>query len=347
MVILYAVHGIVSAIKQSFETSSIKSNRREELGILRWLTPIDYGSQQSDFLGRRQAGTGQWLLDSAKYRKWLDFDQQVLFCPGIPGAGKTILTSIVVDNLFTRFQNNPTVAIAYLYCDFRRNYEQTIGDFLMCLLRQLAQNQSSMPVSVQNLYDRHSKNHTRPSFEDVSGALYSVAAMYSKVFIIVDALDECQVFEGSRSRLLSEIFTFQQKCNVTILATSRFIPEIIEKFKGYTWLEIRAHDEDVRAYLEGRISRSSRKLLRTLPESIKTKIIKAVDGMYVFALSESIRRLTFAQVSIGTILFRLNTNKDNKVRGRESFGEPFRRAQYIQIRVSRHYRPDQQPGHRL
>ena len=319
----------------------------EDFSILRWLTPIDYGSQQSDFLGRRQAGTGQWLLDSAEYQKWLDTDQQVLFCPGIPGAGKTILTSIVVDNLSTMFQNNPTIGIAYLYCDFRRSYEQTIGDFLMCLLRQLAQNQSSMPVSVQDLYDRHNKNQRRPSFEDVSRALYSVAAMYSKVFIIVDALDECQVSEGSRSRLLSEIFTFQQKCRVNILATSRFIPEITEKFKGYTWLEIRAHDEDVRAYLEGRILRSGRNFLRNLPESIKTKIIKAVDGMYVFAFSELTPRLTFAQVSIGTILFRLNTNKDNKVRGRESLGEPFRRAQYIQTHVSRHYGPDQQPSHRL
>ena len=286
MVILYLVHGIVSAIEQNFETTRFKSDRKEDLDILRWLTPFDYGSQQSDFLGRRQAGTGQWLLDSVEYRKWLDIDQQVLFCPGIPGAGKTILTSIVVDNLFTRFQNNPTIGIAYLYCDFRRNYEQTIGDFLMCILRQLAQNQSSIPVSVQDLYHRHNKNQTRPSFEDISRALCSVAAMYSKVFIVVDALDECQVSEGSRSRLLSEIFTFQQKCNVNILATSRFIPEIIGKFKGHTWLEIRAHDEDVRAYLEGRISRSGRKFLRSLPESIKTKIIKAVDGMYVFALSD-------------------------------------------------------------
>ena len=307
------VHRIVSAIKEGSETLMFKSNREKYRDILRWLTPIDYGSQQSDFLGRRQAGTGQWLLDSAEYRKWLDMNQEVLFCPGIPGAGKTILTSIVVDNLVTKFQNNITVGIAYIYCDFRRKHELTIGDLLMCLLRQLAQNQSSLPVSVQDLYDRHYKNQTRPSFEDVSNTLYSVAAMYSKVFIVVDALDECQVSEGSRSRLLSEIFTFQQKCNVNILATSRFIPEIIENFKGYTWLEIRAHDEDVRAYLEGRISRSGRKFLRTLPESIKTNIIKAVGGMYVFALSELIRRLKLSQVPIGTILFRLNTNKDNKV----------------------------------
>lgn len=208
-------------------------------------------------------------------------NQQVLFCPGIPGAGKTILTSIVVDNLVTRFQNNPTIGIAYIYCNFRRKDEQTIGHLLICLLRQLAQNQSSLPVSVKDLYERHNMNRTRPSFEDISKALHSVAAMYSRVFIIVDALDECQVSEGSRSLLLSEIFNLQQMCKVNIFATSRFIPEVIDNFKEYTRLDIRAHDEDVRNYLEGRISRSSRKFLRSLPEDIKTKIIKAVDGMYV------------------------------------------------------------------
>ena len=208
----------------------------------------------------------------------------MLFRPGIPGAGKTILTSIVVDNLVTRFQQNRTIGIAYIYCNFRRKDEQTINDLLKCLLKQLAQNQSSLPVSVQELYDRHNRNQTRPSFEDICRALYSVAAMYSRVFIIIDALDECQVSEGSRAMLLSEIFNLKQKCKVNIFATSRFVPEVTASFKEYTRLVIRAHDEDVRKYLEGRISRSSRNLLRTLPEDIKTNIIKAVDGMYVFRI---------------------------------------------------------------
>ena len=258
-----------------------KLDRKEDLEILRWLTPINYGSQQSDFFRRRQAGTGQWLLDSAEYQTWLKTSQQTLFCPGIPGAGKTILTSIVVDDLITRFQNNPTISIAYIYCNFRRKDEQKINDLLTSLLKQLAQNQSSLPRSVQDLYDRHKEKQTLPSFEETSGALHSVAAIPLQVFIIVDALDECQVSDGCRSGFLSEIFTLQQKCKVNIFATSRVVPDVTEKFKGHTSLEIRAHNEDVRNYLEGRIVRSDRKSLRTLDEKIKTKIVEAVDGMYV------------------------------------------------------------------
>src|SRR5436309_15173502 len=82
---------------------------KERESIIDWLAAIDYGQQQSDFLSRRQEGTGQWLLDSDEFQEWLTQKKQTLFCPGIPGAGKTILTSIVVDYLDKNFQNDSSV----------------------------------------------------------------------------------------------------------------------------------------------------------------------------------------------------------------------------------------------
>ncbi|RYP18976.1 hypothetical protein DL767_009724 [Monosporascus sp. MG133] len=105
--------------------------------ILDWLTPIDYGPQQSDFIARREDGTGQWLLHSDHLREWLGKSKQVLFCPGMPGAGKTILTSVVIKHLWDTFQNDPTIAIAYIYCNFRQQYEQKIGDLLSTRLGEL------------------------------------------------------------------------------------------------------------------------------------------------------------------------------------------------------------------
>ena len=110
-----------------------------------------------------------------------------------------------------------------------------------------------------------------------------MAAMYSRVFIVVDALDECQVFDGCRSRFLSEIFNLQVKCGVNVFATSRFIPGITERFNGSTSLEIRASGEDVRKYLEGHMSQlpSFVSCNVDLQEEIVNKIVQAVDGMYV------------------------------------------------------------------
>jgi hypothetical protein len=262
----------------------VKRMRREQEDyqrqvILDWITPIDYTPQQHDFITRRQEGTGQWLLDSAEFHAWLETDKQTLFCPGIPGAGKTILTAVTINDLTTRFQNDPSVGIAYLYCNFRRKDEQKAQDLLASLLKQLSQGRSSLLDSVQSLYDKHKGKRTRPSLDEISRTLQSVASIYSRVVIIVDALDECQVSDGCRMTFLTEIFSLQTKTGANLFTTSRSIPEIIERFRGNITFEIRAHNEDVRQYLDGRISQLGQKLLQTYREEIKTEITKAVDGM--------------------------------------------------------------------
>src|SRR5271154_6255999 len=184
---------------------------QERRVIIDWLTPIDHSTQQSDFISRQQEGTGQWLLDSKQFQDWLIKGKQTLFCPGIPGAGKTIITSIVVEHLNAKFQNDTSIGIAYLYCDFKRREEQKPADLLSSLLKQLVQEQSPVPESVKSLYQRHESKRTRPSFGEISKVLHSVVAEYSRMFIIIDALDECQVLNGGRRQFLSEIFSLQTK----------------------------------------------------------------------------------------------------------------------------------------
>ena len=174
---------------------------QEHKTILDWLTPIDFVSQQNDFIARRQEGTGIWLLDSTEYQSWRETKEQTLFCPGIPGAGKTIITSIVVEELTTRFRNNKSVGITYIYCNFRRQDEQKIYDLLASLLKQLAESQPSLPSTVKELYNRHKTKRTRPSLEEISRSLQAVTTLYSRVFIIVDALDEMPNFRWLSTKI--------------------------------------------------------------------------------------------------------------------------------------------------
>ena len=73
-----------------------RQHDQEHETILEWLTPLDYASQQSDIINRRQEGTELWLLTSEEFQKWVNQGKKTLFCPGIPGAGKTMMSSIVV-----------------------------------------------------------------------------------------------------------------------------------------------------------------------------------------------------------------------------------------------------------
>ena len=271
----------MSTIGANVATMRSDSDRKEDLEILNWITPVDYGPQHSDFHSIQQLGTGQWLLNSEQYQSWLKTRAQTLFCPGIPGAGKTILTSIVIDDLTTRHQNDPSIGIAYLYCNFRRRDEQKAENLLASLLKQLNQERPSLPDCVKALYNQHKDKRTRPSIDELSKALQSVSAIYSRVFIIIDALDECQTSGGCRSRLLSEIFSLQAKTEANFFATSRPSPYIEREFRECISLDILASGEDVCRYLDGHMSQLPEFVLKRadLQEEIKMKITEAVEGM--------------------------------------------------------------------
>ena len=256
-------------------------HNQEHSAVLHWLTGVDCGAQQSDCLAQRQEGTGQWLLETEHFNSWMESGEQTLFCPGIPGAGKTILASTIINHLQTTFQDRPEIAIAYIYFSYKRQEEQTLNSSLASLLRQLAETQSSLPKPVQRLYDLHCSKRTRPSVDELTQTLRSVIAMYTKVYIVVDALDECQSHNGCRSEFIFRLFTLQDQTGANLLATSRFITEIVETFHGKPMLEIRASEEDVRGYLSGNISRFPGFVRRDpgLQEQIISGVVRAAEGM--------------------------------------------------------------------
>ena len=151
-----------------------------------------------------------------------------------------------------------------------------------------------MPESIKGLYMCHKDRRTRPSPDEILKVLSSVIRDYSRTFIIIDALDECQVSDGARRILLSEIFNLQAETAVSLFATSRFIPEIEKEFergKRGLSLEIRASDEDVQRYLDSHMFQLPSFVSNNLDlkEKIKTAIVNAVDGMYVSPILQKIK----------------------------------------------------------
>lgn len=278
MSVLDSVSGTALNVK-SLKDEAVK---REELEILNWIIPISYGPQQTDSFRRHQPGTGQWFLDSSQYHDWLDNKGRVLFCPGIPGAGKTILSSIVVDDVNKRFRQDEKVGIAYIYCKFGQQTEQTKENLVASLLKQLAGGLPDLPQSVKDLYSRHQRSQTLPVLNELSMALRSVAAIYSRTYILIDALDEIKASNGCRSMFLSVVFSLKMQ-NANIFATSRPIPEILENFKEATSMQIYARTNDIQHYLEAQMFRFPEFVTTSeqVQEEVKTAIIESVDGMYV------------------------------------------------------------------
>lgn len=250
--------------------------------VLNWITPVEHGLVQSDHLQRHQKGTGQWFLESKEFHSWLGTKGQTLFCPGMPGAGKTVLASITVQNLFERFHDDTTVGIAYLYCNYRLQGEQTAQSLLASLLKQLSR-WTVLPESVRGLHAKHKRKGTRMSLEEITQTLKSVVGLFTRVYIIVDALDECQASNGSRSELMKNLSVLQAKHGANILATSRPIPDINDSIAATIVLPVSANDEDVGVYIGNRIPQLPRFIRESsaLQEEIRVAIIESVQGMSV------------------------------------------------------------------
>lgn len=260
-------------------TEELLQNQKIELdrkALLKWLAPIDFTSKRSDFMRRRQPGTGLWFINSKEYISWRDGPDRILFCPGIPGAGKSVMTSIVIEDLNDRFSHTPNIGVAYIYCSFQEKDVQKL-DYLLCsILAQLLQKQFLIPESVSNL-----DKSTRPVGDRLFRVLHEVVSSFKNVFIIVDAVDECQGLDGCRQVFLSKLVELTSSVGTKVLVTSRFIPEVMRFFKKFPVKEISGTKEDIDSYLgdqmlrmPGYVSDNSE-----LQIDIKSRIVDAVDGM--------------------------------------------------------------------
>ncbi|KAK3307756.1 uncharacterized protein B0T15DRAFT_409748, partial [Chaetomium strumarium] len=270
-----------------------------------WLTPVNHAARHSTLLAQQREETGQWLLAEDKVRSWVDLStvasatltltksmgdmaasSRVLFWPGPPGAGKTMLTAVLVEHLCKQFQNKGGIGIAYFYCDYGLDSGQEPPDILASILKQLIQKRRALSDSVRRLYGEHKWDRTRPSSREVSDTLSSVAKEFSSIFILVDGLDEYELRSKSWTSTLAEIKKLRPtESPVRILATSSDIPAVSGEFKGYDSIMIRANPEDLHRYVQGRIFDLRPFVWRDadLQETIKTETVKIAGGIFLVA----------------------------------------------------------------
>ena len=74
---------------------------------------------------------------------------------------------------------------------------------------------------------------------------------YERVYILVDALDEC-VDDAAREMLVEQLHNLQPKIN--LMVTSRPSEHVARMFEGNIEQKISAHPADLRTYVESRIA---------------------------------------------------------------------------------------------
>ncbi|KAJ7444312.1 ankyrin repeat-containing domain protein [Mycena latifolia] len=269
------------------EMISEQVDSEERTNIIKWLAPppLNFFLRQAAVSSARQPGTGEWLLADPRFQKWKSGSGETLWCHGIPGAGKTILASLVVDHLNAESLSTNT-GVACIYLDHKETDRiQSPTNLLAHLWKQLVLGRQ-IPSKVEKMYRQLSEKGTTPSLDEIEEVLFSLVAEFQKVYIVVDGLDEYP--EIQRQILLTRLVTRRPTININLLTTAR--PHIAHDLllPHTETLEIIANSDDVRRYVEEQIKISPR-LLRhvrqqpALQGEIELKICSTMHGMFLLA----------------------------------------------------------------
>lgn len=239
-------------------------------------------AKQNDVLRTRHEKTGDWFLNSSQFGDWLAGPPRMLWCPGILGAGKTVIASIAVDHLSATFKDQDS-AVLCVFLNHADQQRQTSTDLVASILEQLVRTKG-VTGEIRALYQRHQMRNTRPGLAEFSKLLHLMIEESTKVFIIIDALDECP--ETTRRAFVGEVHKLRSRAHVLI--TSRPASAIAYahdlELHDAIHLEIQALNSDLEMYIRDKTQQDpdlARYLEHdlALQEEVVTTIVNNARGM--------------------------------------------------------------------
>ncbi|KAJ9602544.1 hypothetical protein H2200_013087 [Cladophialophora chaetospira] len=273
----------VAGVAQDLETLRLEHEGEWPSKLSTWLDVPDPSSNYAAACKRRQEGTGSWLLDDKRFLNWQASPGSSLWLHGIPGCGKTILSATVVDQI----RKQPQIKVAYFYFDFNEEDKKKVSKCIRSLIVQLA---GQVPGGIQEIRALHAKcrdGQLQPQDTALMTALSRLIQKSDKVYIIFDALDECEDYQELLD-LIENFIQRHQNC-LHLLATSRRERELEERLQPLITEEVPIQaasvDADINMYVEDLLKNDSR--LRKWPTDVRNEIRRTIaekaNGMFRWA----------------------------------------------------------------
>ncbi|KAJ4313266.1 hypothetical protein N0V84_009494 [Fusarium piperis] len=266
----------LSKLRSDFEEREEKRKREMKNNAIAWIassTKIE--KLQKDFRDMRICKTaGRWLF--RRYRgvsEWLteeggnegSLSQSAIWLHGNRGFGKTILTSLVVDEL-EEYRKKETPLIPpnsktyYFYCQEEDDEHRTYLEILKGILFQMVkQDDYIVPLCHEKMAQG---GCTSLSDADTAKSLIETIVQYNpRQYILIDGLDEC---EPAEIRQTAEFFTkLVEMCDnanehgqLRLMLMSRDVPEIKKYMTDEdAIIPLRPTDnaEDIRAFVQKKL----------------------------------------------------------------------------------------------
>ena len=259
--------------------SNLESQRQE---VYRWLEHTDPSSLHYRAQKDYEPGTGNWILRTPEWSSWLSANERCLWIHGIPGAGKTVLTSYLIQHIKHHCSTSPTKKCAYVYyyCYFGRSQNEA-APFLRWLVNQLCRQADSTPRYVYRLY----KEAGEPDFEELLMAVGEVLEEFDCVYLAIDALDESTP-RNDLLEVLRALATDTKFQKLQLLASSREyidIGKVMREFSLSISMANPCVEEDIRLHVRSSLESNSKfkRWPQKLLDDVEDALSKGAQGMCV------------------------------------------------------------------
>lgn len=230
--------------------------------IVRTLSAPDPSTNYRRAVDTRQSSTGLWFLESDQYRNFKGGQVQAIWLHGIPGCGKSVLSSTIIDDLHQLCGSGTRSIVLYFYFDFSDPLKRTPDLMIRSIITQLVRNVSAIPDAAAKLFSSLKSGNRQGSIEEYLTALQYLVQEFSRVFLVLDALDECYR-QGTGMKELRKILTTITEWNIEtlhLIVTSRRERDIESWLDGLVGspniisLQSDIVDKDIQLYVRERLS---------------------------------------------------------------------------------------------
>jgi hypothetical protein len=253
----------------------INESRRR---VLQYFGVVNPRENYKTSLSLRHPSTGFWLTEGDTFRTWLRDRGTRLWLTGIPGAGKTVLSGLIVEECIARSTNDR--AVAYYYCDYKNVQSQDAVNIFGSIAVQLAnQHEGSYSLLEKYYKSLHPANQLerRPEVEELVTLLQEMASFFEDIRLVIDGLDECGDSAEENSEWLKAL-ACEGRDSISLAVLSRDEPKI-RGFLGpiCTHIEVAAQTKDIEHFVRTTIEeRISKKSLRVKSPELKDEIIRTL-----------------------------------------------------------------------